>query len=117
MPVMHVQPKLHKPTMENGDPKTRAIVAAACDMTARAGDLLADVLDSVVLSGAKQEEALSTEDVLSALEDTATKVNEEGERVVVSSINVVGLYPNLNPERAARQCNDELIESQIEHQR
>ena len=110
VPIMTVFPKLHKPVASNGDPVTRPIVGAASGMTARVSNLLADILDCVVKGGSKQEEALSTEDVLSRLEDAATQVEEEGERIVVASVDVIGLYPNLDRRAAARQCNQEVVE-------
>ena len=97
----------------NGDPKTRPVVGASAGMTARAVDMLADIIDGVVMGGKAQEEALSTEDVLSSLEKAATVIADEGERVVVASIDAIGLYPNLDARSAARQCNLELVESEV----
>ena len=113
VPILKVLPKLHKPPKENGDTKTRPIVGASSGLTARTGDFIADILDCVTQGGESQEEALSTEDVLNKLEDAATRVKDEGERIVVASVDAVGLYPNLNPRAAARQCNKEISESEV----
>ena len=64
VPVLRVVPKLHKPTNPNGDPKTRPIVGATSGLTARAGDLLAEVIGNISKVTNPETESTSTEEVL-----------------------------------------------------
>ena len=114
VPIMKVLPKIHKARLPNGDPKTRPVVGAASGLTARAGDLVADLLDSLTKARVPAEELLSTEEVLHNLENAAAKIAKEGERIVPGSADVEALYPNIETELTAEECGKEMEESMVE---
>ena len=82
-------------------------------MTSRAGDLLAEILDNVSKSVKPNQETQSTEDVLSALEDAASWVEDEGEEVGVTSGDAVSLYHYLDIPRAAEMAGKTFVESDV----
>lgn len=116
VPSMKLLPKTHKPVDEMGDPKTRPVVGASCSLNARAGDLLTNILVGVVKGADEQLEAESSEHVLSSLEDAEDIIEKEAKRVVVGSLDAVGLFPNLDVEEAAKECRLEIEESKVEFQ-
>ena len=40
-------------------------------------------------------------------------MEREGEKIVVASVDAVGLYPNLDHRTTTRQCNKEIVESSV----
>ena len=49
VPVMKILPKVHKPLTPAGHPASQPVVAAATGMSSRAGDVLADFLEPLIL--------------------------------------------------------------------
>ena len=107
VPALKVLPKIHKPRLPNGDPKTRPVVGAANALNSRAGDLVADVIEAVIRVGGGMEECISTEEVLNKLENTAKAVKDLNTRVTAASADVTALYPALDIPLTAREVGKE----------
>ena len=73
------------------------------DETGVEGDLPLDEVDAV-----------STEDVLHALEDAEEVVEEKSEKVVVGSADVRALYPSLDIDLTAKVCGDLVARSRTQ---
>ena len=56
----------------------------------------------------------STEQTLNILEGAAEEVRKRGKKVVVASMDVVGLYPNLEIEKSPRLCGVAASETDVE---
>ena len=82
-------------------------------MTSRPGELLADILESVILSSDKQMESKSTEDVLSQLDNVAGVVEEKATSACVGSGDATALYPSLRHAPSARLCGQLIASSQV----
>ena len=107
-------PKVHKPPMAAGHPASRPVVAAATGISSRAGDVLADFLEPLVLLGTPRQEDQSTEEVLSQLEDVQAAIKASGSRnTMVGSLDVKALYPSLDQDAAAEVVAQLVYESEV----
>ena len=113
-PVLKILPKVHKPPMAAGHPASRPVVAAATGISSRAGDILADFLEPLVLLGTPRQEDQSTEEVLSQLEDAQAAIKASGSRnTMVGSLDVKALYPSLDQDAAAEVVAQLVYESEV----
>ena len=102
VPNLKLLPKVHKPPAPAGHPQSRPVVAAASGLSSRAGDLLSDFLEPLIAADLPRHEDLSTEEVLSQLEEAQTEIKRLGLRdTMAGSLDVRALYPSLDQERAA----------------
>ena len=76
--------------------------------------MLADLIKAVVKSEELDKECISTESLLSKIEDAAKTVKEKGRNVVLFSIDAKALYPNINIKRAAKETGKKVMESKAE---
>ena len=109
-------PKVHKTLEQNGDLKSRPLVAAASGITSRASNLVADIIDSVVRSDPDRLEDISTEEVLAQLSEAKNEVWESGVRkdeVVTASIDAVALYPNLDQVVSSQLVGQAIMNSKV----
>ena len=115
VPTMKLLPKIHKPLGPGGCPKSRPVVTASSGMSTRAGDILADVLEPLVMCDLPRYEDQSTEEVLHQLETAQENIREGGHTdTVVGSLDVVGLYPNIDQREAAEIVGEFVNDSSIE---
>ena len=116
IPNLRVHPKVHKPTLPNGDPHTRPLVGATSGPTVRSGDILSRILDAVAMAKTSQSEVLSTEELLAELEDVTPRIRSHSRRAVLGSIDVRALFPSLRIKEAAAICARQVRESPITFQ-
>ena len=74
---------------------------------------MSDVLVAII-GRRKKKGVKSTEEMLNCLEKASITIKEKGRNVVIASMDVVGLYPNLEIEKSARMCGKAGEESDIE---
>ena len=83
--------------------QSRPVVGAQAGVSSRAGDILSDILEPLVSLQSPRFEDLSTEEVLSQLEEAQKAVASTGRRdTVVGSLDVKALYPSLDQMGSAR---------------
>ncbi len=109
VPILDIYPKNHKKRKENGDPKTWGVVGASNSMMSRTANAVGEIVEiSIKACKDKSLECISTEEVLAYLEDMNMVVGEEGEDIVVGSVDAEALYPSLNIPQVARMCADKI---------
>ena len=102
VPNLKLLPKVHKPPAPAGHPQSRPVVAAASGLSSRAGDLISDFLEPMIAADLPRQEDLSTEEVLSQLEEAQVEIKRLGLKdTMAGSLDVRALYPSLDQERAA----------------
>ena len=101
-PTLKILPKVHKKLTDAGHPASRPVVAAATGMSSRAGDVLSDILEPLVLLSTPRHEDQSTEEVIAQLERAQKDLPESGCRdSMVGSLDVAALYPSLDQEASS----------------
>ena len=91
-PSLQILPKVHKPMGPAGHPQSRPVVAASTGLTSRAGNIIADFLGPLVDLEHPRLEDLSTEEVISQLEEVETIIRNSGETSsMVGSLDVKAL--------------------------
>ena len=103
VPALRILPKVHKGPSAKGHLQSRPVVAAQSGVSSRAGDIMSDLLEPLVSLQSPRFEDLSTEEVLSQLEDAQKSIASTGRRdTVVGSLDVKALYPSLDQMGSAR---------------
>ena len=101
-PVMRCAAKTHKPVGTNGVPKSRPIVGASQGLTTPIGNLISDVLEPLARVEPEVTEALSTEELIRAVQEANTNLKDvRDDTSVLASMDVVALYPSLDQGEAA----------------
>ena len=114
-PVLKLLPKVHKPPTPAGHPASRPVVAAQNGISSRAGDTLADFLEPLVMMTKPRMEDQSTEEVISQLEDAQEEIRRSGSTsVMVGSLNVQALYPNLDQTQSAEVVAQLVLDMEVE---
>ena len=88
VPEIKVLPKLHKATIDKGDSKTWPVVGASSCLNSRAGNLVADVLETVMNAEGRDSEYYSTEEVANKLDTASEKIlkgQQEGRKSNVTA--------------------------------
>ena len=115
VPTLKLLVKIHKPLGEEGHPQSRPFVAAATGLSSRAGDVLADFLEPMVITDLPRMEDKSTKEVLAQLEEAETTIREAGwSDTMVGSLDVQALYPSLHHEDSAEIVANFVKESSLE---
>ena len=115
IPNLKLLAKVHKSPTPSGHPQSRPVVSAAMGMSSRTGDLISDILEPMVSTCLPRQEDLSTEEVVSQLEDAAKEIRENKLRdTMVSSLDVRALYPSLDVEASSEGVAKFVRESKIE---
>ena len=113
-PVMKVLPKVHKGLMPQGHPHSRPVVNAASGMSSRAGDVVSDFLEPLVLLLCPRMEDRSTEEAIHQLEEAEEGMRKSGSNnAMVGSLDVAALYPSIDQEQAADMVAMTIQESPI----
>ena len=109
--------KDHKPLQPNGLPKTRPICQASCTCQQRISEHLCRILKSCFDANREEDtEALSMEDMLSAVEDLNQQIREglvDDQRIMIASLDVSALYPSIDTKLAAELVREEITGSGI----
>ena len=112
--VTHV--KDHKPPPENPKkdiPKSRGICLARSSINTRLSDVLSDIIVSLVSKKPRQN-VKSTEELLNKMEAAAEIIEKKSKNLVVASMDVVGLYPNLDIRKSAKAVGETASSTDIE---
>ena len=114
-PVLRWVAKTHKPTGDNGVPKSRPIVGATKGLTTALGEMISDIIEPIARMNPDQCEAQSTEELMREIEDSNVKMkSRKMEETVVASMDVSALYPSLDQAGSARIVKEEFITSGLE---
>ena len=107
--------KTHKPTGDNGVPKSRPIVRATKGLTTSLVEMISDIIEPIARMNPEQSKAQSTEELMREIEDANMKVgHRKMEEIVVASMDVSALYPSLDEAGSARIVMEEFIASGLE---
>ena len=113
-PVMRVLPKVHKGLTTQGHPHSRPVVNAATGMSSRAGDVVSDFLEPLVLLLCPRMEDRSTEEAIHQLEEAEEGLRKSGStNAMVGSLDVAALYPSIDQEQAADMVAMTIQESPV----
>ena len=107
----------HKPAdPETGLPKTRLVCQSSSTHNQRISDMLSDIM-AATFSSEDSVEAISTEDMLSKVEELNRRI-EQGEispkNLTIGSLDVESLYPSIDTKKAAEICRDRIMKSPLE---
>ena len=103
VPNMKLLPKVHKPPGPRGHLQSRPVVTAASGLSSRAGDQLSDFLEPLVAAQVPRFEDLSTEEVLSQLQEVQEELRTNKIKdSMVCSLDVRALYPSLDQAGSSR---------------
>ena len=72
------------------------------------------IVMEAIFAGRKRQNVKSTEEMLIYVEKATKRIKKDGKNDVIDSMDVVGLYPNLNVEKSARMCGKAEHESYLE---
>ena len=115
MPTLKILPKVHKDPGPNGLLQSRPVVSASAGLSSRAGDQLSDLLEPLVTLELPRVEDLSTEEVISQLEEAQDVVRSNMRAdTVVGSLDVKALYPSLDQYKSANLVAKFVRDSKIE---
>ena len=115
VPNLKLLPKVHKAPNPAGHHQSRPVVTAANGLSSRAGDLLSDILEPLVAVKLPRMEDVSTEEVLSQLEEASEAIWDSGAtNTMVGSLDVRALYPSLDQVEASRAIAKFVMESPTE---
>ena len=100
---MKILPKVHKDPGPKGHLQSRPVVNDLAGLSSRAGDQLSDLLEPLVTLELPRVEDLSTEEVLSQLEEAQDLIKSNMRTdTVVGSLDVKALYPSLDQLGSAK---------------
>ena len=108
---MSLQQKDHKPTDQNGQPKTRCLMNAKTTANQRASDMLNDILTSINNSQ-DDHEMISTEEFLFKVEGINSQIREgkiNGEDICIGSLDVENSYGSIDTEIASQLIREDKI--------
>ena len=78
------------------------MVAAATGLSSRVGEVVAEILEPIVIAKLPRMEDQSTEEVIAQLEEAEVSVRESGVcNTVVGSLDVRALYPSLDQVKSS----------------
>ena len=84
-------------------------------LSSQAGDVIADLLEPLVSVSLPSQEDLSTEEVLSQLEEAEKLIKEQGHtNVTAGSLDVKALYPSLDQTGASEAVSKFVLESKVD---
>ena len=115
VPTLKLLVKVHKPLTPDGHPQSRPVVAAASGLSSRVGDMVADILEPLVVAQTPRMEDQSTEEVLAQLEEAEQAIRDAGlDNTVVGSLDVRALYPSLDQRGSAEAVETFIMNSQVD---
>ena len=115
VPTMKLLVKTHKPVSAAGHPQSCPVVAAATGLSSRAGDALADILQPMIVADLLRMEDMSTEEVITQLEEAERTMKDSGlTNTMVGSLDVKALYPSLDHMGAAEAVEKFVYNSKVE---
>ena len=85
-------------------------------MNQRTSDLLSDILEGMFQADSDGVEVISTEDLLSKVEDLNTQIREgsiEDTSLMIGSLDVEALYPSIDARKAGQIVRDRITESDL----
>ena len=110
LPTLRSAAKTHKQPNGDGSPKTRPIVGASSGMTTALGEILSHLVSPVSRSREDRTECQSTEELVGKIEETNTRLSQEGiTKVMVGSMDVEALYPSVDQKLGAKLVAEEAI--------
>ena len=102
VPKLKLPPKVHKPPAPGGHPQSWPVVATASGLSSGARDLLSTFLEPLIAASSPRQEDLSTEEVISQLEEAERSIKDSGLKdTMAGSLDVQALYPSLSQEGAS----------------
>ena len=115
-PILALLLKDHKEVKEGCDPKTRPVCGASRSINGEISEWVSVILDAVN-SASDPVENISTEELLSHVDDLVLRLNQDGmpsEGICVGSLDVKDLYPSLNIVESAKICGAAVKNSELE---
>ena len=110
VPQMTTTPKDHKPLPDSGVPKSRPLCNASQTINGRLSEAVSDTLSDMLAADGDSAEVVSTEDLLSKVEDFNNLIREgqvEGDKLVLGSLDVEALYPSIDIKLARQKSGIE----------
>ena len=120
VPNLYIFPKDHKDVQEDGNPKTCPVCGASSTINQELSEWISELLESA-LKGMEQAEVISTEEMLSCIDDLnetwkEKQFNPEWDEIFVGSLDAEALYPSLDTDRVAKLCGETLVKSGLKIQ-
>ena len=102
--ILYLLMKDHKKLGERGLPKTRPVCAASDSLNQELSEWVSEILEAVNDSEEQNDEAVSTEDMISEIDALNKKWEREGEKITskntfIGSLDAAALYPSLDTRR------------------
>ena len=116
IPILTLLAKDHKPTNEQGDPKTRPVCGACKSVNGELSEWVSMILDSACQSE-PTDESIGTEDMLHEVDKLVEYLRREeidASELMVLSLDAEALYPSLDVEDVARACAKQVVQSSLE---
>ena len=116
IPDIIFRQKDHKPVSKDGLPKTRPLCLASCTCQQRISEYLCTITKATFSAEDTPSEAISTEDMLSAvdsLNDQIRKGEVDDERIMIGSLDVEALFPSTDTKIAAKLTRDKVRDANI----
>merc|ERR1712112_324577 len=106
VPVVKFLAKDHKAAETNGDPKTRPVCCCSTSINGEMSEYVSDLLEAA-LSAQGSKESISTEDLLSMVDNAVKRALELGYppgEIFIGSLDVKALYQSLDIAKTSKIC-------------